>query len=194
MTYQRCAHPFTFPPTHTSLTHTYFLPCSPGHLFHIDFSKFLGRSQMFGSFRRDRSPFVLTSDMAYVINGGCTPTSRFQDFVDLCCRAFNIIRHHTTLFLNLLSLMLNSGIPYLRQTNDLKYVYDVLLPQATDLEATTIFTRQIESSLASRYVDYQLAGIQRKIVMKLKKSKNLYRPSIVEHLRLISIKENALKF
>ena len=48
--------------------------------------------------------------------------------------------------------MLNSGIPYLSQTNDLKYVYDVLLPQATDLEATTIFTRQIESSLASRYV------------------------------------------
>ncbi|XP_028391713.1 phosphatidylinositol 4-phosphate 3-kinase C2 domain-containing subunit beta-like [Dendronephthya gigantea] len=122
-----------------------------GHLFHIDFSKFLGRSQMFGSFRRDRSPFVLTSDMAYVINGGCTPTSRFQDFVDLCCRAFNIIRHHTNLFLNLLSLMLNSGIPYLSQTNDLKYVYNVLLPQATDLEATTIFTRQIESSLASRF-------------------------------------------
>ena len=122
-----------------------------GHLFHIDFSKFLGRSQMFGSFRRDRSPFVLTSDMAYVINGGCTPTSRFQDFVDLCCKAFNIIRHHSKLFLNLLSLMLNSGIPYLSETSDLKYVYDVLLPQATDSEATAIFTRQIESSLASRF-------------------------------------------
>ena len=151
--YLRMHLPTTHLPIHfATYVHTYFLSCLLGHLFHIDFSKFLGRSQMFGSFRRDRSPFVLTSDMAYVINGGCTPTSRFQDFVDLCCRAFNIIRHHTNLFLNLLSLMLNSGIPYLSQTNDLKYVYDVLLPQATDLEATTIFTRQIESSLASRYV------------------------------------------
>ena len=116
---------------------------------------------MFGSFRRDRSPFVLTSDMAYVINGGCTPTSRFQDFVDLCCRAFNIIRHHSDLFLNLLSLMLNSGIPYLSQTNDLKYVYDVLLPRATDDEATTMFTRQISSSLSSRFALHVFRNVDR---------------------------------
>lgn len=54
---------------------------------------------------RDRAPFVLTSDMAYVINGGERPTSRFQLFVDLCCQAYNLMRKHSGLFLNLLSLV-----------------------------------------------------------------------------------------
>ncbi|CAH1282952.1 unnamed protein product [Diabrotica balteata] len=70
-----------------------------GHLFHIDFGKFLGDAQMFGNFKRDRAPFVLTSDMAYVINGGDRPTEKFHQFVDLCCQAFNIIRNNRNLFL-----------------------------------------------------------------------------------------------
>ena len=49
-----------------------------GFLFHIDFGKLLGHAQMFGAIKRDRVPFVLTSDMAYVINGGESQTPRFQ--------------------------------------------------------------------------------------------------------------------
>ncbi|XP_051916488.1 phosphatidylinositol 4-phosphate 3-kinase C2 domain-containing subunit alpha [Hippocampus zosterae] len=122
---------------------------STGHMFHIDFGKFLGHAQMFGSFKRDRAPFVLTSDMAYVINGGERPTSRFQLFVDLCCQAYNLIRKHSGLFLNLLSLMTSSGLPELTSSQDLKYVYDALQPHNTDAEATIFFTRLIESSLGS---------------------------------------------
>ncbi|XP_071972761.1 phosphatidylinositol 4-phosphate 3-kinase C2 domain-containing subunit alpha [Engystomops pustulosus] len=122
---------------------------SSGHMFHIDFGKFLGHAQMFGSFKRDRAPFVLTSDMAYVINGGEKPTSRFQLFVDLCCQAYNLLRKHTHLFMNLLSLMISSGLPELSGVQDLKYVHDALQPQATDAEATIFFTRLIESSLGS---------------------------------------------
>jgi len=76
-----------------------------GHLFHIDFGRFLGHAQMFGNIKRDRAPFVLTSDMAYVINGGDRASSRFQDFVDLCCEAFNIIRRNSFVLINLLSLV-----------------------------------------------------------------------------------------
>ena len=57
-----------------------------GFLFHIDFGKLLGHAQMFGTIKRDRVPFVLTSDMAYVINGGESQTPRFQVgamFIDL---------------------------------------------------------------------------------------------------------------
>uniref|UniRef100_A0A5F9CN78 Phosphatidylinositol-4-phosphate 3-kinase catalytic subunit type 2 beta n=1 Tax=Oryctolagus cuniculus TaxID=9986 RepID=A0A5F9CN78_RABIT len=120
-----------------------------GHMFHIDFGRFLGHAQMFGNIKRDRAPFVFTSDMAYVINGGDKPSSRFHDFVDLCCQAYNLIRKHTHLFLNLLGLMLSCGIPELSDLEDLKYVYDALRPQDTEANATTFFTRLIESSLGS---------------------------------------------
>ncbi|XP_031752708.1 phosphatidylinositol 4-phosphate 3-kinase C2 domain-containing subunit beta isoform X1 [Xenopus tropicalis] len=120
-----------------------------GHMFHIDFGRFLGHAQMFGNIKRDRAPFVFTSDMAYVINGGDKPSSRFQDFVDLCCQAYNLIRKHTHLFLNLLGLMLSCGIPELSDLRDLKYVYDALRPQDSESDAATYFTRLIESSLGS---------------------------------------------
>ncbi|XP_069570252.1 phosphatidylinositol 4-phosphate 3-kinase C2 domain-containing subunit beta isoform X2 [Brachyistius frenatus] len=120
-----------------------------GHMFHIDFGKFLGHAQMFGNIKRDRAPFVFTSDMAYVINGGDKPSSRFHDFVDLCCEAYNLIRKHTHLFLNLLGLMLSCGIPELSDLEDLKYVYDALRPHETEADATMYFTRLIESSLGS---------------------------------------------
>uniref|UniRef100_A0A673YXU4 Phosphatidylinositol-4-phosphate 3-kinase catalytic subunit type 2 beta n=1 Tax=Salmo trutta TaxID=8032 RepID=A0A673YXU4_SALTR len=120
-----------------------------GHMFHIDFGKFLGHAQMFGNIKRDRAPFVFTSDMAYVINGGEKPSSRFHDFVDLCCEAYNLIRKHTHLFLNLLGLMLSCGIPELSDLDDLKYVYDALRPHESEADATMYFTRLIESSLGS---------------------------------------------
>ncbi|XP_068170480.1 phosphatidylinositol 4-phosphate 3-kinase C2 domain-containing subunit beta isoform X2 [Antennarius striatus] len=120
-----------------------------GHMFHIDFGKFLGHAQMFGNIKRDRAPFVFTSDMAYVINGGDKPSSRFHDFVDLCCEAYNLIRKHTHLFLNLLGLMLSCGIPELSDVDDLKYVYDALRPHESEADATMYFTRLIESSLGS---------------------------------------------
>nr|XP_019933893.1 PREDICTED: phosphatidylinositol 4-phosphate 3-kinase C2 domain-containing subunit beta-like [Paralichthys olivaceus] len=112
-----------------------------GHMFHIDFGKFLGHAQMFGNIKRDRAPFVFTSDMAYVINGGDKPSSRFHDFVDLCCEAYNVIRKHTHLFLNLLGLMLSCGIPELSDLEDLKYVFDALRPHESEADATMYFTR-----------------------------------------------------
>ncbi|PNF36119.1 hypothetical protein B7P43_G10961, partial [Cryptotermes secundus] len=124
-----------------------------GHLFHIDFGKFLGDAQMFGNFKRDRTPFVLTSDMAYVINGGDKPSAKFHHFVDLCCTAFNVVRRHGSLLLNLFGLMGSSGIPGV--THDtVRYVQKALLPELSNPEAAATFARMIESSLRSWFTQF----------------------------------------
>uniref|UniRef100_A0A6G1SG77 Phosphatidylinositol 4-phosphate 3-kinase C2 domain-containing subunit alpha n=1 Tax=Aceria tosichella TaxID=561515 RepID=A0A6G1SG77_9ACAR len=120
-----------------------------GHLFHIDFGKFLGDSQMLGSIKRDRTPFVLTADMAYVINGGDRPTKKFQTFIELCTMGFNIIRRHRNLFLNLFSLMSSAKIHGL-DAESVNYIDKMLMPNLTEAEAMAKFTRLIDECLNSR--------------------------------------------
>ena len=96
---------------------------------------------------RDRAPFVLTQDMAYVINNG------MASFVDLCCSAYNELRRHTHLLLSLLSLVCTQPRPtHLCMTtptssvhdqftsrDDIRYVRDALLPGKSPDEATDAF-------------------------------------------------------
>ena len=63
-------------------------------------------SELYIILSRDRTAFVLTSDMAYVIKGGEKGSHKFQTFVDLCCQAFNILRRHSDLFLTLFSMVM----------------------------------------------------------------------------------------
>lgn len=124
-----------------------------GHLFHIDFGKFLGDAQMFGNFKRDRTPFVLTSDMAYVINMGDKPSIKFQHFVDLCCKAFNIVRKHGDLLLHMLALMATSGIPGVT-ADAVTYVRNALLPGQSNPEAAASFAKLIHISLKSWFTQF----------------------------------------
>lgn len=105
---------------------------------------------MFGNFKRDRTPFVLTSDMAYVINGGDRPSEKFHNFVDLCCKAFNIVRKHGDLILHMLALMVSSDIPNV--TSDaVNYVRNALMPGKSNPEASANFAKMIHVSLKVRY-------------------------------------------
>uniref|UniRef100_A0A8D0G456 Phosphatidylinositol-4-phosphate 3-kinase catalytic subunit type 2 gamma n=1 Tax=Strix occidentalis caurina TaxID=311401 RepID=A0A8D0G456_STROC len=112
-----------------------------GHMFYIDFGRFLGHTQTFGSIRRDRAPFIFTSEMEYFITEGGKNPQHFQEFVELCCQAYNIVRKHSyrlTIFLYF--KMLHAGLPELNSIQDLKYMYDNLCPQDSDLQATSYFT------------------------------------------------------
>ena len=104
---------------------------------------------MIGSIKRDRVPFVLTSDMAYVINNGDKVTIKFQNFIDLCCQAYNIIRQNANLFLSLFSLMLSAGIPGLT-ADAIKYVHNALKPTLTNCSASEEFNKLIIEALSSK--------------------------------------------
>lgn len=74
-------------------------------ILHVLFHIWRNCSSYYYYHNRDRAPFVLTPDMAYVINGGDTPTTSFQKFTDLCCAAYNELRRNINLFINLLELV-----------------------------------------------------------------------------------------
>ena len=124
-----------------------------GHIFHIDFGKFLGDAEKFGNFKRDRVPFVLSSDMVYVINGGDKPSARFHYFIDLCCQAFNVIRKNRNLILHLLTLMVSTGIKGVTM-QAVDYVHSALLPSQSNAEAAATFSRLIQTSVKSKFTQF----------------------------------------
>ena len=74
-----------------------------GHFFHIDFGHFLGNWQKWKGLKRDRAPFVFTPELAYVMGGKNSPD--FERFCKLCAKAYNIVRKHSHIIMNMFSLV-----------------------------------------------------------------------------------------
>lgn len=75
-----------------------------GRLFHIDFGFILGRDP-----KPFPPPLKLRKEQVDAMGG--TDHPRFAEFKTLCCTAYNIIRKHASLIVNLLQLMTDANIP-----------------------------------------------------------------------------------
>jgi phosphatidylinositol kinase/protein kinase (PI-3 family) len=99
---------------------------------------------------RERAPFVFTPAMAYVLGGSSSPL--FKEFELLCCRAYNVLRKHSTLLITLFSLMLQCGIPELETDADIVWLREKLLIGSSDEEAAKYFNARIHEALTTRTV------------------------------------------
>jgi hypothetical protein len=119
-----------------------------GHLFHIDFAHFLGNIMKFGAYKREKAPFVFTSEFVHVMGG--TQSQMYQHFIDLCCVAYNIIRKNANVFICYLLMMLSAGLEQLQTKADIQYVRDALPPYLSEDAAACLFIVLVKESLESK--------------------------------------------
>jgi len=123
-----------------------------GCFFHIDFGHFLGNFKKKLGYKREKAPFIFTPSMATVLGGPGAP--RYKAFVDVCCRAYNVLRRHGELLITLFSLMKASGLPELRRDKDIFWLRDHLQLGMTDGQAAAHFAKEIESARTTRTTQF----------------------------------------
>ncbi|KAH7815910.1 putative phosphoinositide 3kinase family, accessory domain [Monocercomonoides exilis] len=104
-----------------------------GRLFHIDFGHFLGHFKKKLGVEREKAPFIFTPAFAAVL--GNRTDKAYVLFVDLAKKAYNVLRKHANLLINLFTMMLSTGIPELKEEKDVQYIQKQLSLNKTDEEA-----------------------------------------------------------
>ena len=119
-----------------------------GIFFHIDFGHILGNFKKKFGIQRERSPFLLTPEMANVY---CT-YNKEEYFKTACVKAFNILRHNAQRLINMFIIMSTAGMPELCGMNDVKYLKEMLvLDKASDEDAGNYFIGLIKKSKNDRF-------------------------------------------
>jgi phosphatidylinositol-4,5-bisphosphate 3-kinase len=72
-------------------------------LFHIDFGHFLGNVKSKLGIKRERAPFIFNPQFAHVLGG--SQGTRYAQYVETCQRAYNIVRKHAHMFINLFMMV-----------------------------------------------------------------------------------------
>jgi phosphatidylinositol-4,5-bisphosphate 3-kinase len=136
-----------------------------GHLFHIDFGHFLGNFKSKFGINRERSPFVFTPEMAYVMRSTEERESTYAIFEKMCCDAYNMIRSHANLFINMFILMVPAGMPELLDRSDITYLREMLSLELSNDQANAKFIAEIKNSLntVSRRIDNWIHNLKHKV-------------------------------
>lgn len=110
-----------------------------GRLFHIDFGHFLGNFKSKFGFCRERTPFVFTPEMAFVLCGGggriSSKSEPYKRFLRLARDAFRVVRRSAVLLETLFLLMVGAGMPELAKASDVRYLKDQMFLGLGDREA-----------------------------------------------------------
>lgn len=114
-----------------------------GHYFHIDFGHFMGNFKTKLGYQRENAPFHFSPACKTVLQD-C-----WEEFGDICVRAFNILRHNSKHLFTALTLMIGIGIPELTKPEDMEYMKNMLFLNLTDEEAGQKFLELIDTSLNS---------------------------------------------
>lgn len=120
-----------------------------GHLFHIDFGHFLGNFKSKLGFKRERSPFVFTPEMAHVMGG--LQSDQYKIFEQLCVDSFFLLRSNSALLMSLFLVMQSAGMPELTCEDDLIYLKDRLELETDDEDSAKNLKREIRRSYNDFY-------------------------------------------
>ncbi|KAI9297042.1 hypothetical protein K502DRAFT_301430 [Neoconidiobolus thromboides FSU 785] len=88
-----------------------------GHTIHIDFGFILEISP--GGINFESSPFKLTTEMIQVM-GGSSTSQPYRWFTELCIKAYLAIRPYANEIIQVVQLMLDSGLPCFKGENTIK--------------------------------------------------------------------------
>lgn len=119
------------------------LMCYDGRMFHIDFGFVLGRDP-----KPFAPPFKLSPQMVACMGGANSPY--YNEFKTYCCEAFNILRKHASLILNMFSLMKDASIPDINQGDkSVLKVKEKLVLEKSDEQASRDFQTLINDTARS---------------------------------------------
>jgi len=113
-----------------------------GHLFHIDFGYIFGRDP-----KPFPPPMKFCKEMVEAMGG--SNSDHYREFRKLCCLAFNLLRPHANLVLNLLSLMGDANISHLSTDVDrnMLKVQEKFRLDLTDEEAEAYILSLVDESV-----------------------------------------------
>jgi len=115
-----------------------------GYFSVINFKGFLGYNK--GKQSTKKEFFTLILELAASTFDKQKDEARIK-FTDLCVRGYNLIRKHGRFFVNLLSILVPSGLDNLTSQEDLQFLHERLALNMTPEDATTKFKAEIAPSL-----------------------------------------------
>ena len=117
-----------------------------GELFHIDFGHFLGHFKYKMGIKRERAPFVFTTQFKTVLDSQ-GPES-YNKFKNLLWEAYKILRDHSDVLVTLLRILICTDMPELKE-KDIEYLNQSLVLNYNTEEAKKFLYDKLQESIDS---------------------------------------------